>query len=66
MKKNLYHVKFLMEYNGKKHITSVNNVEAKSAEEAFNIAFDKVKEGTTYETIIILKRKPKEKKCKDI
>ncbi len=65
MKQNFYHVKFITEYNNKKVIFSVDNIEAGSPAEAHNYAIDHFNKNVVRDVTIIMKRK-KGQKCKDI
>jgi hypothetical protein len=65
MKQNFYHVKFITEYNNKKVIFSVDNIEAGSPQEAHIYAIDHFNKNVVRDVTIIMKRK-KGQKCKDI
>ena len=66
MKTNFYHVKFIYEFNNKKYIFSVDNIEAISVYEAQIQAGNFINNNTKAEIITILKRKNKSEKCKTI
>lgn len=57
MKNYFFKVKFIYEYNNKKYIFSVDNIEASSTHEANLKAGELIKQNTKAEIITILKRK---------
>jgi hypothetical protein len=65
MKQNIYHVKFITEYNNKKVIFSVDNIEAGSPSEAHTKAIDHFNKNVVRDVTIIMKRN-KSQKCKNI